>query len=324
MKNRLIVYFLFILSLLSCNENDAIESQLSISPTAKNFLNEVLDIMEANSINKYNIDWPEFRTKVLEKVIGAGTIQGIYPGIREALVLLGDNHSIYIKPDGSSIFVRNLQCDYQNIVIPSLPENVGYVKVNSFTGSSNSDTAISFAREIQNKIRNEDHSDIIGWIVDLRNNGGGNMWPMIAGIGPILGEGIAGYFIDPDNNQTSWGFLNGSSVVNGSIVTQLSNSYELLVSNPKVAVLLNIGIASSGEVMAISFIGRENTKSFGSSTCGLSTSNRSFTLSDNSRLILTTDYLADRNKNLYGIPVNPDLVVNNEDIIQTVVEWIEN
>lgn len=320
MKSRLILCSLLVFLLISCGDDDP----NMISAEAESFLNEVLDVMEANSINRNKIDWTDFRAKVFEQVIGAETIEDTYPGIREALVLLADNHSSYIKPDGGFIFAGTLQCDDQDIVKPSLPENVGYVKVNSFSGSVSSTAAISFAQEIQDQIRNDDHMGIKGWIVDLRNNGGGNMWPMLAGIGPILGEGTAGYFIDPDNNQTSWGFLNGSSVVNGNSLTQLSNSYELIAPNPKVAILLNNGIASSGEVVAISFIGRENTRSFGLSTCGLSTSNSPFTLSDNSRLNLTTAYLADRNKNLYGIPIDPDLAVDNDNIIQNAVDWIEN
>lgn len=323
MRIRFISYLLLIFSLISCINDDLNKN----SDKAERFLNEVLDVMEANSINRYKIDWSDFRTKVFErvgKVGGAQTIRDTYPGIREALVLLGDNHSSYTRVDGSVIFVGSPQCNFQNIANPSLPENIGYVKVNSFFSSSEIADDISFAEEIQDQIMNQDSPDILGWIVDLRSNGGGNMWPMIAGIGPILGEGTAGYFIDPDNNQTSWGFLNGSSVFNGSAITQLSNSYELIVPNPKVAVLLDNGVASSGEVICISFIGRENTKSFGISTCGLSTSNRPFLLSDNSSLNLTTAYLADRNKNLYGISINPNVFVNNENIIQHAVEWIEN
>ena len=319
MNLRSVFLPLFFFLLFSCSDDEP----NIISDKAENYLNDVLDVMEANSINRYKIDWTDFRAKVFEKAIGAETIQDTYPGIREALVMLDDNHSFFIKPDGSYVYV-GLQCSGQNITKQSLPENVGYVKVNSFSGSSNSEAAYSFAREIQDQIRNQDHIEITGWIVDLRDNGGGNMWPMIAGIGPILGEGIAGYFIDPDNNQASWGFENGSSVFNGNTVTQLSDSYELIVPNPKVAILLNSGIASSGEVVAISFIGRDNTKSFGSSTCGQSTSNRPFTFSDNSMLILTADYLADRNKNLYGMPINPDLAVDSENIILNAVEWIQN
>lgn len=317
---RLISSLLVIFTLISCSDD---EPNIN-SNKAEEFLNEVLDVMETNSINRYNINWTDFRIKAFEKVVDAKTIQDTYPGIREALVLLDDNHSSFIKPGGSTIYVSNLQCGHQNIVKPSLPENIGYVKVNSFSGSSSSVSAISFAQEIQGQIRNNDHIDIKGWIVDLRNNGGGNMWPMIAGIGPILGEGTAGYFIDPDNNQASWGFKNGSSVANGNTVTQLANSYELIAPSPKVAILLNSGIASSGEALAVSFIGRKNTKSFGFATCGQSTGNNPFTLSDNSILNLTTVFLADRNKNRYGIPINPDLVVDNEDIILQAVEWIEN
>lgn len=308
---------------MSCSNDDTNDDINTISDQVERYLNEVLDIMEANSINKHNIDWLDFRTKVFEKVPGAQNIQDTDPAIREALVLLGDNHSTYFKADGSFIFVGTLQCERKDIVTPSLPDNIGYIKVNFFRGSSNSDAAIFFAQQLQDQIIEQDQQGIKGWIVDLRGNNGGNMWPMIAGIGPILGEGTAGYFIDPDNNQNSWGFQNGSSVSNGNPVTQLSSSYELIIPNPKVAVLLDNGISSSGEVMAISFIGREHTKSFGLSTCGLSTSNRSFTLSDNARLNLTTSYLADRNKNLFGIPIDPDLISTDEDIIQNAVDWIE-
>lgn len=61
-----------------------------------------------------------------------------------------------------------------------------------------------------------DAPDLVGWIVDLRGNGGGNMWPMIAGVGPVLGEGTAGAFVDPDDNVTLWGYANGASIADGS------------------------------------------------------------------------------------------------------------
>ena len=150
------------------------------------------------------------------------------------------------------------------------------------------------------------------------------MWTMLAGIGPILGEGVAGYFIDPDGRERSWGFRNGASVSNRNKVTRLNNSYELLVSKPKVAILLNSSVASSGEIIAVSFIGRENTKSFGSATSGLSTSNSKFRLSNNAILYLTTTYQADRNKKKYGVPIIPDVISSNETIINEAIAWIRN
>ena len=90
------------------------------------------------------------------------------------------------------------------------------------------------------------------------------------------------------------------------------------------AVLIGPEIGSSGEAVVISFIGRENTRSFGSATCGLSTANSGFKLSDNSTLFLTVSYMADRNLNQYGGKVLPDEEASPQEIIQKAVDWIEN
>ena len=322
---RLFTLFPILLVLLfnACSDPEPEQPAMSHSTIVKSFLNEVLDIMENNSINRYNIDWSDFRTSVFAETDGAITIEDAYPGIEKALELLADNHSFFVKPDGTGFSASTIRCNADQIPVSSWPENIGYVKVNSFSGGGNTTEAIAFAQEIQQQIRDQDNDQLRGWIVDLRGNLGGNMWPMLAGIGPVLGEGTAGYFIDPDSNEDSWGFVNGASISNGLFtVTQINDSYNLITPNPKVAVLLNDGIASSGEVIAISFIGRDNTRSFGSGTCGLSTGNSTFPLSNGSTLFLTTVYLADRHKNAYGGVVEPDVVIESEDIIQIAADWI--
>ena len=313
MKTRALFYFLIIV-LIGCHDDD--------SPSAESFLNQMLDIMENNSINKNTIDWPAFRAKVMARVSGARTIEDTYPGISDALKMLGDNHSFFIKPDGGTIYYSTIHCTRQATSKPALPANVGYVKVNAFSGTEAEGTA--FSKEIQEQIKSQDNANIVGWIVDLRSNGGGNMWPMLAGIGPVLGEGISGYFIDADDVETGWGYKDGSALSAGMLVANVTDPYELIVPSPRVAVLLDNGVASSGEVMAISFIGRANTRSFGSPTCGLSTSNSMFTLDGGHTLYLTTGYLADRNKNKYGIPIVPDQSSTNQSIIQDAIDWIQN
>src|SRR5688572_12745032 len=309
-------YIIVIILALGCHEDD--------SPSAESFLNEILNIMENNSINKHTIDWPAFRDKVFARVPGARTIEDTEPGIQLALKMLGDNHSFLVKPDGRSINYSTIHCYYEVTSKPSMPVNVGYVKVNGFTGSEAEGE--DFSNEIQEQIKSQDNANIAGWIVDLRNNLGGNMWPMLAGIGPVLGEGISGYFIDADGVETGWGYKDGAAVTSAALVVlaKVTDPYKLIVSNPKVAVLLDNGIASSGEVMAISFIGRANTRSFGSPTCGLSTSNSSFTLFGDYELFLTTAYLADRNKNKYGIPIVPDQSSSSESVVQDAIDWIQN
>ncbi len=48
---------------------------------------------------------------------------------------------------------------------------------------------IAYATKLQGIIADLDKAHPAGWVVDLRGNVGGNMWPMLAGIGPVLGEG---------------------------------------------------------------------------------------------------------------------------------------
>lgn len=319
MKIQFIFQFLVLFILSSCNIDDSLNGS-----SAKLYVTEVLDIMESRSVNRNNIDWADFRAKVLEKTETAQTIPQTYVGLREALILLDDNHSYFKKPDGSYFSGYSGNCSAETVFKPSLPENVGYVRVNMFSGAANSNEAVSFASEIQNQIRTTDHSNIIGWIVDLRGNAGGNMWPMLAGIGPLLGDGTFGYFIDPENNRTPWGYSKGSSTVNGNARTKLLSFYQIINPDPRVAVLLDNAVASSGESIAIAFIGRADTKKFGSSTCGHTTAIEGFNLSDGALLGLATAYVADRNKNQYDDSIDADVVVDNQGIIQNALEWIEN
>src|SRR5437868_3378292 len=79
---------------------------------------------------------------------------------------------------------------------PALPADVGYVRIGSF-GIAVAGADRIFADSIQDQIRQRDAANLAGWIVDVRGNGGGNMWPMVAGVGPVLGEGVAGFFLSP-------------------------------------------------------------------------------------------------------------------------------
>jgi hypothetical protein len=80
---------------------------------------------------------------------------------------------------------------------------------------------------------------------------------------------------------------------------------------------------SSGEAIVIAFRGRSLTRSFGTQSCGLSTSNDTHTLSDGATLILTEAYMADRAKNRFGMPVVPDEVVGDPaQAVQHAVDWL--
>lgn len=280
------------------------QSDSELSEVAEDYLNTVLDIMQANSIKRYEIDWPEFRTRVTDSAGAARQTQETYDAIRFAIELIGDNHSFFQPPTSVSPAMEMMPLQ---VIPPSakhLGWGIGYVDVPAF--GAGYEEANALASEYHRLIQGVDTLGVCAWIVDLRGNTGGNMWPMLAGIGPIVGEGILGFFVDPDSIVRTWSYEDGSSRLDGSVLAVAENPYELASPYPPVAVLTNRLTASSGEATAIAFRGRVGASSIGDPTWGVPTANQAFPLSDGARLILTVSYMADRTGRQYGDKLQPD------------------
>jgi carboxyl-terminal processing protease len=286
------------------------------------YIESLLGLMQANSMRRLEIDWATFGARVTAEAAGAATIPDTYPAIRLALELLADGHSFYRMPSGTLILSPRRTCTASPVTQPSVPPGIGYVRVTSFSGTAAQ--ALTFANGIRHAIADADREDLAGWIVDLRGNGGGNMWPMLAGLGPVLGDGVAGYFIDPLGQEIVWEYRDGGAWLGGQLLQTVSTPYQLKRPWPRVAVLTDNWVASSGEAVAIAFRGRPATRSFGSPTCGVSTANRAFPMSDGAELILTVSVMADRTKTAYGDEVVPDERVPDGDAtVQRAITWLQ-
>jgi carboxyl-terminal processing protease len=294
------------------------------SGVGRAYLDELIGLMQAHSINRLTIDWSAFRTKVYARAAGAQSIADTYPAIQVALDALGDGHSVYYASTGTRLgAARRMACGGFGAGPPVLPEEIGYVRVPAFSGTAEEATAL--ANDLQRTIMSADKADLIGWIVDVRGNGGGNMWPMIAGVGPVLGEGVAGYFIDPVGAETAWEYRDGAAW-EGSVANQrVAAPYRLRRDRPRVAVLTDNGIASSGEAVVIAFKGRPDTRSFGDRTCGLSTANAPYPMSDGATLNITEAVMADRTRTKYGYSVQPDeTVLMTDQMVERAVAWLRD
>ena len=306
---------------------------------AAGYLNYALDIMERWSINRNEIEWPSFRKRVLELAKGTKTPADTYEAIGSAVSLAGGSHSSFSSTQGHTAALQTRATGQR------LGSTVGYVLIPGFSGSD----PTLFATQLQAIIREVDTVGLCGWIVDLRSNGGGNMWPMLAGIGPILGEGVVGAFVDPDDVKQEWFYKDGEAGLLPAVGADgrpvgfnLDNhptslritgpAYQLMQPSPPVAVLTGGSTTSSGEAIVTAFRGRPDTRSFGVGTRGLSTANGSFLLSDGARLILTVATFADRTGQVYSGAIEPDERVggqaatdpaSGEDpVVEAAVAWL--
>ena len=280
--------------------------------------------MQAQSYKRDKIDWPSFRSQVFARSPGATTIPDAYPAIQLAFNLLDDPHSRYLSKAGNQIRYSLLDCSSGIEPLPALPSNIGYIRVGTTSGVSSDE----YSGNMQSAIRAADRDDTIGWIVDLRGNGGGSTYAMLAGVGPILGDGTAGSFVNPSGAKDEWGYRSEpgatGATLNGSVVVTPSTVYQLRQRNPRVAVLSDRANSSAGESTQIAFIGRANARSFGTASCGLSTGVASLPMRDGATLFLARSVMADRTGRLYGGSILPDETITNQaQLIARAVQWLQ-
>jgi len=281
--------------------------------------------MERYSVKRAEVDWPALRRAARTAVAASSSPDTVaaYAAIRAALRRLGDHHSFLMSPDD----VRKLSGSEPSSAtsnpspeIRILETGVGYVRIPFYEGLD-SVPIRQYAIDFQERIRAVGKQVHCGWVVDLRGNTGGNMWPMLAGIGPVLGDGRAGTFVSPDS-AVPWGYSDGYAWEGADTNVRVPRPLRLSPKFPPVAVLTDSRTASSGEAIAISFRGRPKTRSFGDQTAGLTTGNGNFPLPDGSMLFLTTTVEADRTGQRYGGALIPDTLVATAAVLPVALEWL--
>lgn len=312
MKNKLLIIFIFFTSLCKAQSNDT---------TLSAYANEVKTHIKNSSLYRDSLNWKKIDTDLNNLTREKGIQQADV--VNQYLILelrkAGDIHSQFQnKTQAQNYATKNTIDDKPRSEL--LKNNIAYIYVPSF-GSTNSKVMNKFADTIQSLIRKLDtENDIQGWIVDLRRNFGGNMFPMIAGLGPLTGTGNLGYF--EDDKRYAWRYEKNGVCKNVKVI----NPYFLKVKNPKIAVLVGQYTCSSGEMTAISFIGKKNAVLFGQPTGGYVTSNLSINLSNGGMLFLASSYVSDRNKKKYITKIIPDVLIEqvkgSDKELEKAIEWL--
>jgi carboxyl-terminal processing protease len=287
------------------------------SPAVRNYLEEVVGILQAHFVHRAAINWVVFKLNMLAEARDANTIEQAYPAVVSAIVALGDKHSTFAP----ARLVKEATAQ-QPPLYPdeSVPGDIGYIRIPWVVGSQQQ--LATYMTRVHAYIKERDKPALKGWIVDLRGNMGGNMWPMLVGVGPVLGDDTLGYLVEANTTKTAWRYEKGQALLDGDIQAETAPYYTLKSSHPVVAVLTDTLTASSGEAVAVAFKARKHTRSFGAGTCGVPTSRSRFDLSDGSVLLLTTAVFADRRLVRYGHSIAPDEFLRPAEVVPRAIRWI--
>ncbi len=301
-------------------------STLAPSPVpvldAREYLSAALDIIEKNALNSSKVDWEQVRSTAFTSEKDAKVPADTYDTIRDVLEQLGDHHSSFMTPDVANQMNNSTIYNYPRPQGKLIENKIGYVAVFEFNAQADEEEN-KYADEIQHIIIELDQQSVCGWVVDLSKDLGGNMYPMIAGLGALIGEGRLGSFKDSTGQTISWYYRAGQSWLGSQPLTKVSRP-EFLLDPDKVPVAVLIGpqTASSGEATAISFRGRPNTRFFGQPSYGLTTGNDVIPLADGATIILTTVVELDRTGQEYGGSITPDVVTETPE--SDAADWLHD
>lgn len=309
---KILHYLFLILAFISCQTQNSIPKEVS------EYLTETLDLLEEKSVNKSKIDWNEFRIDIFKKAQNAKTIQDTYSTISYAISKLNDNHS-YFKPAIKS----EINSEDKPLPIFSdeiTPNDIGYIRIPFCIGAENEYN--NYITKIREKIEKQSQKKLKGWVIDLRGNFGGNMWPMLLAIEPLIGNGTLGYFIDANNNNKAWKIIKGKAYIEDQLIMETTINSKENLNNQFLAILTDNQTASSGEAITVALKSRENSKSFGKPTFGVSTGCVSHQLSDGSIINLAESSFADRKMTKYGSSILPDFEIEENQALKAGIEWI--
>lgn len=296
---------------------------VSMSSEAMIYLEEAIGFMERNSVKRGQIDWNHFRRQVHERAKGAITPEQTYGAIQYGISLLGDRHSFFLSARQIASLFEGVDSSISAVRGDLIENQIGYVNLSRYISQSD-EAKQAYANKVQDIIRGLDERGLHKWIVDLRSNSGGNMWPMIVGIGPLLGDGHAGAFTFENSFELKWYYEQGAARAGEQIGCRIDPYYQLKSSSPYVAILIGPSTASSGEAVAISFNGIERARTFGQPTMGLTTANHYFRLSDGAGLLIAASYFSDRMGQVYSEGLTPQtLALGSDDAaMKSAIEWL--
>lgn len=212
-----------------------------------------------------------------------------------------------------------------NIRIAVFGGSIGYLQVPQISAFGQGSDI--FTQKIKDSICVLKEKGITSCIIDLRLNGGGNMYPMLGGLSCFFEEGKIVGTVNAKNEV-----IFDLNIKNDNLYFSNANQVEWQMTfaidscgtnfqKMPVVILLSYITASSGQVTAIAFKHRPNTFFIGENTAlGYSTGNNYFYFSPQLSMNLSTAFKSDTKGNIYYETVLPDRYIlggdNFEDLLQ--------
>lgn len=319
---------------------DAILDSIAFDPalvTPRAYLDAALDVIEMRWLWRDDIDWDQLRDDALAAAGDISTTDDLaatYPALDlviRTLVDTGpDKYASFAPPQvmaGASPDTR-----YVAPIGQALPGGIGYLVAPGLTVPGEE---TRYADDMHTIIDAQRDAATCGWVLDLRDNPGGNMYPMLGGLTPLLQPGALVGFRDAAGGTVQVDLRDdGVIVYDGQPMTWLSPWFArpdpALAAQP-VAIIVDDQTAGSAEDVAVAFRDQPGTRVFGERTYGLTTSPWVMWLYDGAFMAFTEAWVTGPLGATYPDGLQPDVTEGttftapdpaDDHAVQTAIAWL--
>ncbi len=301
---------------------------------AYEYLETAFDIIEANALNADQVDWDALREKVFTRQQGVTDISKQHIQIKYILTELNDHHSHFLTPEeAEDVFwhasIEQAPSPWGEI----LSDRYAYLWMGGFA-SADPEVMDEYASNLQQIVKDLDAQGPCVWVLDLRDNNGGNLHPMVAGLGELIGDGLVAQGMNNQGEILYQSFYkDGGYYSEGEVIAQAEDpDFALQHKDLPISVLIGPNTMSSGEALAMAFRGKPNVTLIGHETAGLTTGKTFYELSDGALIFLTVTIDVDPTGKAYGGKIIPDILldgsgigasVERETIPEDVLDWLQ-
>jgi len=303
------------------------------TPKALAYLDQAIAILRSHHINSAKANWPSLISTAHAEIAGAKTPADTYPAIRDLIAALGVRHTIFLPPPTQAQFDAAASAGTGGVIagaeMPSatlVDDRVGVVRLPGLdTLAPGGDArAKTYLMRLKGALEQLDKAQLCGWVVDLRTDTGGNMWPMLAGLDPLLGSSPFGFFVSSTGATQAWSRTpHGIAPTAIQPATPTAPAFTLTHETAPLAVLIGHHTGSSGEMVALALIGRANVRTFGENSAGFLSGNVVEPLPDGAKIAVTEVLVEDRTGKNYGNAIHPDVSTDAETAEPAAKAWIE-
>ncbi|WP_017582352.1 S41 family peptidase [Nocardiopsis valliformis] len=270
-------------------------------PSPQRYADVALELMERGYYAD-GAEWEAAREGVLEAAEGADSYADLHGVLAEAADAAGGSHTFFLTPGEAADRVGESTSEFRapTVTVDGGVATVVVPELGSVSG------------ELQQRYADEAAADIAaaapevcGWIIDLRENTGGNMYPMLSGLSSLLPNGAAMQFRMAAGTEMGVTVQDDGVGMNGNSVISVEETPK--ITDQPIALLQSERTASSGEAVLTVFRGLDSVESFGEDSAGYTSGNSVHTLYDGAELVLTSGVYVDRDGvNLNEEPIRPD------------------